>query len=372
MPPEGPQEHGTSPPGRGGFGRGEPFAVVARAPGRVNLIGEHTDYNQGLALPVAIDLETRVRFVPDASAQLRLTTSVDGAPATVSVHPPPGPADVDAFAPQWARLVAALVMQSHPARGGAVRITSTVPLGSGLSSSAALCVALALALGVAGDPVATAELCRRAEAAAGLEVGLMDPLVSMAGQAGHGLVVDFADLGWELVPVPAGAELVVVHSGVERVLSSTGYPQRRAECAAAARELGIPLGRAGPADLAGIADPTLRRRARYVVAECARVRSVAASLRNGDVTLAGEAMTESHWGQSEDFEVSTPVVDRLVRDLSATPGVHGARLTGGGFGGCVVVLAEPGAVDAGRWPGRVTRVSPARGASVDVEPRAQP
>ncbi len=386
MSPTGPRDDGAprgSPaePGGGagraagpgftgsGLGRaGGRLAVVARAPGRVNLIGEHTDYNQGLALPVAIDLRTTVHFVPDGSGRLRLTTSVDRAPATVEVHPPPGPADVTAFRPRWARLVAALVMEGRPARGGTIRITSSVPAGSGLSSSAAVCVALALALGVATDPVATAELCRRAEAAAGSEVGLMDPLVSMAGKAGHGLLVDFSDLGWEAVPIPAGAELVVVHSGVDRVLSSTGYPARRAECAAAARELGVPLGRAGASEAAGIADPTLRRRARYVVAECARVRSFAAALRQGDVALAGEIMAESHRGQAQDYDVSTTVVDQLVQELSTTPGVHGARLTGGGFGGCVVALAEPGAVDPGRWPGRVTRVVPSDGASVEVEP----
>jgi galactokinase len=342
------------------------------APGRVNLIGEHTDYNDGLALPVAIDLRTSVRFEPSRSPTLHLTTAIDDAPARIPVRPVPAPAAIAAFTPAWARMAAAMVMIARPAFGGSARITSTVAPGAGLASSAALCVALALALGVAGDPLAIAELCRLAEAAAGSEVGLMDPLTSMAGRSGAALLIDFGTRAWEPVALPAGAELVVVHSGVARTLAGSGYPARRAECEAATRALGIPLGRAALSDLVSLGDPVLRRRVRHVVTECVRVRTMAAALEAGDLTRAGEAMAESHRSLAEDFEASTPEVDDLVRVLAATPGVHGARLTGGGFGGCVVVLADPGAVDLDRWPGRATRVVPSPGASAGPADRPAP
>jgi galactokinase len=226
-------------------------------------------------------------------------------------------------------------------------------------------VALARALGAEGDPIVIATLCQRAEAAAGSAVGLMDPLVSMAGRRGHALLVDFSTLRWEPVAM-AGTELVVVHSGITRTLADSPYAERRAECAAAAREIGIPLGRATMADVDTLRDPTLRRRSRHVVTECARVRTVARLLRDGDPAGAGRVLSDSHRSQAEDFAASNAVVDQLVELLVATPGVHGARMTGGGFGGCVVALADPGAVELARFGGRALRVEPSDGAIVTV------
>jgi galactokinase len=192
----------------------------------------------------------------------------------------------------------------------------------------------------------------------------MDQLVSMAGVAGHALEIDFATLAYETVPIPTDAELVVVHSGIGRDLVHSPYAARRAECDAAALELGYPLGQAAEADLPGLVDPVLRRRTRHVATECARVRSMAEAFRRGDLVGAGHLMDESHRSLAEDFEASTGAVDALVEVLRQTPGVHGARMTGGGFGGCVVALSRPGAidVDGAEWRGRAWRVVASDGA----------
>lgn len=342
--------------------------VVARAPGRVNLIGDHTDYNEGLALPMAVDLGVEVRLVEDDGNRVVLTTDVDAGTAVLPLDLPLDPAALAGLAPAWARLAGAVLAQARPPRGGTGRVTSTLPVGAGLSSSAAFCVALALAFGVSAPPLAVARLCQRAEAAVGTRVGLMDPLVVSGARAGHALLVDFASMGTEPVAVPAEADVVVVHSGLARRVGDSPYAVRRAECDAAATALGVALGRATPGDLAGLADPVLRARARHVVGECRRVRELAAALGGGDLDTAGRLMLESHRSLAGDFAASAPAVDDLVADLAATPGVHGARMTGGGFGGCVVALAEPGALDPGRWPGRAWRVRARGGATVRSVP----
>jgi galactokinase len=356
MAADGRQDAATSP------GR----VLVARAPGRVNLVGDHTDYNEGLALPIAVDLATWVTFTESDADHVELHTSLDPAPASVPLEIVFDPDVLAGVEPPWARLAAAVVAQARPARGGVAVVTSTVPVGAGLSSSAAFCVALLAALGFEGTPTLVARLVQRAEAAVGADVGLMDPLVSAAGRAGCALLIDFSTLSIEEVPVPPGAEVVVVHSGERRQLRLTPYAARRAECDAAALELGYPLGKAEEADLPGFFDPVLRRRARHVVRECARVRAMAGALSAGDLPTCGRIMVESHRSLAEQFEVSTPAVDALVSSLVARPGVHGARMTGGGFGGCVVALCEPGALDPNEWPGRAWRVVPSAGATLRV------
>lgn len=342
--------------------------LVARAPGRVNLVGDHTDYNGGLALPMAIDLVTEVHLTENGSGRLLLLSTLDAEPADLPLDLPFDPRALGTVTPSWARLAAAVVAQARPPHGGIGRITSTVPVGAGLSSSAAVTVALATAFGAAGPPEVVARLCQRAEAAVGADVGLMDQLASVAGRAGHALLIDFSTLAIEQVPMPGDAEVVVVHSGVARVLERTPYAARRAECDAAAVELGHPLGQAEAADLPGIRDPVLRRRTRHVVTECERVRSFTGALAAGDLVGAGQLLRESHRSLTEDFAASVPEIDALVGELAARPGVYGARMTGGGFGGCVVALCEPGALDPEDWPGRAWRVMPAEGASLQVEP----
>jgi galactokinase len=342
--------------------------VVARAPGRVNLIGDHTDYNQGLALPMAIDLGVEVTLTEGSDDRLVLTTTLDPEPAVLPVDLAFDPDALRAISPPWARLAGAVLAQSRAPRGGTVRLTATLPPGAGLSSSAACCVALALAFGVTSPAKATAQLCRRAEAAAGADVGLMDPLVIMEARAGHGLFIDFSSMATEPVPVHADLEVVVVHSGETRWLGSSGYAARRAECDAVATAIGMPPGLAGDLDVRGLLDPVLRARARHVVSECRRVREMVPALAAGDGATAGRLMLESHRSLSGDFAASTPVVDALVAEVAALPGVYGARMTGGGFGGCVVALCQPGALDPARWPARAWRVRPCGGATVEASP----
>jgi galactokinase len=259
-----------------------------------------------------------------------------------------------------------MVASIHPRRGGRGAVETTLPVGSGLSSSAALEVAVALALGFEAEPVTMAKLCQRAEeAATGVPAGLMDQLTVTAAIEGSALLIDFADLSMRPVPIPEGAEILVVHSGEHRSLDRTPYAARRAECDAAAYRLG-PLGRLGADAMLGLPDALLRRRARHVVTECDRVRWCATALGAGDLVDAGRLMSASHASLSEDFDASTPALDGLVHHLQAIPGVYGARMTGAGFGGCVVVLGEPGAVDLAKLSTPAWRVRPSPGAQVQV------
>jgi len=344
--------------------------VRAFSPGRVNLIGDHTDYNAGVALPMAVDLGTTVAFEPDDGLRIVLRSAGEPHPADVDVHVPLDARQLEQIEPPWARLVAAMVAVARPPSGGRGTVGTTLPVGAGLASSAALEVALALAFGFEAEPRVMARCCQRAEeAATGVPTGLMDQLVVTAAVAGSALLVDFADLSWAPVAMPADVEVVVVHSGERRTLSRSGYAARRAECEAAARGLG-PLGSLGPDDFLGLPDPVLRRRVRHVVTECDRVRWCAAALGQDDVAEAGRLMTASHRSLRHDFEVSTPALDALVDRLVAMPGVLGARLTGAGFGGCVVALTRPGAVDLTAFTTPAWRVSAGGGATVTSAPSA--
>jgi galactokinase len=233
--------------------------VTARAPGRVNLIGDHTDYTGGLVLPLAIDLETTVAGERGGGT---VVLRSDGEPGEVAV-----PLDIDDPAgvdPPWGRYVAGVVAQLRPSTGFRGTVSSSVPVGAGLSSSAALEVAVALALGFDGPPLELARLCQAAEhAATGVPCGIMDQLASAAGVAGHALRIDCTTSTVDPVPLPDGLDILVVHSGERRALAGTAYAERRAQCAAAAALVG-PLREATVADVEAIRDPVLRRRARLV------------------------------------------------------------------------------------------------------------
>jgi galactokinase len=326
--------------------------VTAFGPGRVNLIGDHTDYNGGVALPMAIDLGVTVAFTPSGGDALHVESAGFGH-ATVPLDSPLDPGE--AGLPPWAQLVGAVVALARPEVGGSIRVTTSLPDGAGLSSSAALCVAVARVLGVEGTPLTVARLCREAEHRVGAPVGLMDPWVCAGGRAGHALLLDFAIETAQAVAVPGDAELVIIDSGHPRTVRTSAYAERVAECEAAAAIVG-PLAKATSADLAGLRDPLLRRRARHVVSECARVRAVAETFADADLVQAGHRMSESHRSLSTDFEVSTPDLDALVDELEERPGVLGARLTGAGFGGCVVVLSRPSALNVGALPTPAWRV----------------
>jgi len=327
--------------------------VRAYAPGRVNLIGDHTDYSGGYALPMAIDRGTTVVFEP-GGATVELTSADETEPAVVSIDV----ADPGAITPGWARYVAGVVAATRPVHGGRGTITSDLPIGVGLSSSASLEVALALALGFTGPALELALACQRAEHLAwGTPTGILDQLASVAGRAGHALLIDCTSLAVVPVPLPDQVEVLVVDSGGRRSVAGSAYGQRRRQCQAAAALIG-PLRNATPADVAAIGDPVVRRRARHVVSENARVLAFADHLAARDLVAAGRLMTISHTSLRDDFEVSTPALDDVVTALVATPGVYGARLTGAGFGGCVVALARPGSVAgfvAGSVAGQVVR-----------------
>jgi galactokinase len=335
--------------------------LIARAPGRVTLIGDHTDYNQGLSLPMAIDLATEATFTPKAGSFLIGVTS-DQFPEPWEI-----PLGGRAPEPPQAALAAALIAVAQPSTGGALRVTSTVPVGAGLSSSAAFSVAILLALGRAGDALDMARLCQSAEGAAGSSVGLLDPLAILGGQAGHALFIDFSHLESHQVPIPEGAAFIVVHCGTGRVLGSSGYADRRAECERAANLIGRPLGLCELGDLSVLSDPVLRRRARHVITECARVREVERLLGRSNLTAVGAVMTDGHRSLAEDFKVSLPALDELVDRLVGMPGVYGARMTGGGFGGCAIALCAPDspALDPEiHAPLPAWRVSPGGGAEI--------
>ncbi|MGI9602538.1 MAG: galactokinase [Acidimicrobiales bacterium] len=324
------------------------------APGRVNLIGDHVDYVGGLVLPMAIDLGITIDYTAGGE-QIDLRSADE--PDAVSI---PLPAPAASFGgPDWGRYVAAVAHELGSTVGLSGSISSTVPPGAGLSSSAALEVAVALALGAdAADPLSLAQLCQRAEhRATGVPTGIMDQLAIVSGRAGEASLIDCRSLVVTPVPLPEGTVVHAVHSGVGRRLVGSEYADRRRQCEAAEREIG-PLRDADLDGVAELADEAVRRRARHVVTEIARVRAAATAT---DPQQFGSLMNDSHASLRDDFEVSIPELDRLVSRLQATDGVHGARLTGAGFGGCAVALVDED-VDAaavGGW-----RLRPASGAAV--------
>jgi galactokinase len=313
---------------------------VARAPGRVNLIGDHTDYQDGFCLPLAIDRDVQVEFAPRPGRRIVVhSRNFDGVVDIAA----DGSDDPRAVEPAWGRTVAAVVQvlaeRGRPPVGFDANVAATIPVGSGLSSSAAFEVAVALAaahtasFAIEGDDLALA--AQEAEhRATGVPCGIMDQMASVHGRAGHALLLDCRNRTIEPVAIPAGVAVLVVHSGVARTLETSAYAERRAACEAAAARLGVPALR--DATLAQVDDDPI---ARHVVSENARVLACAEALRLGDVARAGTFMLESHASLRDDFMVSIPALDNLVERLQEL-GAHGARLTGAGFGGCVVALAD--------------------------------
>jgi galactokinase len=333
-------------------------AFTVHAPGRVNLIGDHTDYASGLALPCAINLGITIRGTQE---QGRVELRSD-ALAGVVAFDLAAAINIASMEPQWGRYVAAVAQELNSAQGFTASATSTLPTGAGLSSSAALEIASALALGFTGSPMDLALLGQRAElAAVGVPCGLLDQLSIMFGRAENAMVIDFADNTIDYVKFPEDIDIVILHSGQERQLADSQYAERRASCELAAAQIG-PLAHASLADVATLRGDD-QRRARHVVTECERVRQTAMALRNNDPDAVGLLMTQSHMSLRHDFNVSTPALDELVERLCNLSGVYGARLTGAGFGGCVVALCKRGAVtDPSAITGRGWIVRPSKGA----------
>jgi galactokinase len=331
---------------------GRPPDGVWYAPGRVNLIGEHTDYNEGFALPFAIGAGLCVAAAARGDGMLALASRQQGGdmltvPVTALAPGLPG-----GWAAYPAGMAWALRSAGHRIGGASLAIDADLPAGAGLSSSAALSCAAGLALAALYrldvPRPDLAALGRRAENDfAGVPTGPMDQLAVLLGQAGHALLLDCrAGTGTPVPfdPAAAGLVLLVIDTRVQHELTDGGYAARRRACQDAARALGVPSLRevAGTGPLAGLADPGLRRRARHVVTENQRVLDTAALLRAGHPAEAGSLLTASHVSLRDDFEVSWPEADAAVAAALAA-GALGARMTGGGFGGSVIALAPAGA-----------------------------
>ena len=308
------------------------------APGRVNLIGEHTDYTGGLVFPMAIDRWTTIDY--DVTGSGIVLDSADAA-GTVSIAL--GQPFDAAMTPSWGKYVGAVASLLDSPRGISGHVSTTIPVGAGLSSSAALEIAVALALGSELPSSELAQLTRRAEhIATGVPTGIMDQLCIASARDGHGTMIDCRTLEVQHVPIPTDVK-IVVRFIAHRTLVGSAYADRVAQCAAAESIIG-PLRDASMADIAAITDATIASRARHVISDNARVISFASALTGGDYGTAGEIMSDCHRSLAEDFAISNDQMNAAVQDMRAVPGVFGARMTGGGFGGCIVALCEPDAV----------------------------
>jgi len=324
----------------------DPDGVWA-APGRVNLLGEHTDYNEGFVLPMAIDravwIALRARPGRDVVA-----ASLDFAEETAFALD-----GLQRGARGWGEYLKgtawALAGAGHRLAGWEGVVAGDVPIGAGLSSSAALEMAAARAFaavsGLAWDPVVMAQLARRAENEwVGVGCGIMDPLIIGAGREGHAVLIDCRSLEMRHVPLPPGTAIAVLDTSTRRELTGSAYNERRAQCEEAARALGVKALRdVTPAALearGGTLSDVVRRRARHIVTENARTLEAAEAMEAGDARRLGRLMNESHLSMRDDFEISTPVLDVMVECAQTAAGCHGARMTGGGFGGCVVALVD--------------------------------
>lgn len=338
------------------FGR-EP-SVLVRSPGRVNLIGEHTDYNLGYVLPIAMDRYTKLAAAPRDDRKLNIYSETMAEGIEIDLENPVG---LMGETQDWGNYArgAAWWLQEHDYEptGADILIWGDLPIGAGLSSSASLVLGLMAALSsLSGWSIPRAEMARAAQKVEndfiGLPVGIMDPLAIVMCQARSALLIDCRSLATSNVPLKLdehGLSLVVVNSGMSRDLSDSGYSRRRRECEAA---LGAMRVITYNLDLESLRDvnsamlqkhgsklyPTLFKRARHVITENERVLKTVSALHEEDYEEVGRLMNESHTSLRQDFEVSNPFMDRLVDLAHETPGVLGARLTGGGFGGATVNL----------------------------------
>jgi len=339
------------------FGRGAPR--IFRAPGRVNLIGEHTDYNEGFVMPAAIDFSTWVAIGTRDDRRIVLHSGSFSETAELDLDEPPARGRG-----HWSDYPfgVALILEADglELRGANILVKSEVPIGAGLSSSAAIEVATGFALldaaGVALDRLGLAQVCRRAENEfVGMRCGLMDQFISCFGQVNHGLMLDCRSLDYRQLPLPNSVKLVVCNTMVRHELAGSEYNARRAECEVAVRQLSRKLPHVRSLrdvttdDLERFGDElseVARKRARHVVSENTRVVEAAAALEREDLQTFGELMGESHRSLRDDYQVSCEELDLMVEIASKRDGVYGARMTGGGFGGCTVNLVASESVES--------------------------
>lgn len=317
------------------------------APGRINLIGEHTDYNLGFALPIALPERTVVTYQPDDMAQITVRSDQENGEVAISLDTAPG--DVHGWASYVAGVVWALREAGHRIAGGTMSIASDVEMGSGVSSSAALeCAvlgALTTAAGLHVDRVELARIAQRAENDyVGAPTGMLDQLASLCGEPRKALLIDFQEPTVRPVafdPDAAGVALLLINSRAPHQHAGGEYAARRASCERAAADLGVSSLRdvqdRGVAALAAVTDPLDARRARHILTDNQRVLDVVAALDVSDFTAIGRLFNASQESMRDDFEITTAHID-LIADAAVRAGALGARMTGGGFGGCVIAL----------------------------------
>jgi len=339
------------------FGSAPTLAV--QAPGRVNLIGEHTDYNDGFVLPCAIDYRTAICGSPRDDGLVRVVAAdYAGERDEFSLDAAIEPRGDRLWANYVRGVVKYLKEAGHAVRGADLAISGNVPQGAGLSSSASLEVATGQFFkalgGLAIDPTDLALIGQRAENRfVGCNCGIMDQLISARGEAGHALLIDCRSLATQSVAMPDGIAVVIINSNVKRGLVGSEYNTRRRQCEEAARFFGVKALR--DVDLptyavkaAGL-DPLVARRARHIITDSQRALDLAAALPQGDMQRIGQLMADSHASMRDDFEITCPQVDALVDIVKEAIGdAGGVRMTGGGFGGCVVSLVPNELVDAVR------------------------
>jgi galactokinase len=318
------------------------------APGRINLIGEHTDYNLGFALPIALPERTVVAFTPDRSAAITVRSNHGDGWVRIPLRTDPG--EVTGWAGYVAGVVWALRVAGHSVPGGVLSITSDIAIGSGLGSSAALeCAvlgAMTSAAGVCVDRIEQARIAQRAENDyVSVPTGLLDQLAALFGASSTALLIDFRQLTVQPVafdPSASSVALLLIDSRVRHGHVGGEYASRRALCERAAADLGVSSLRdvqgCGREVLDAVIDPLAARRARHVLTENQRVMDFVAALGDSDFVEAGRIMTASHVSMRNDFEITIDHID-LIADIAVREGAYGARMTGGGFGGCVIALA---------------------------------
>jgi galactokinase len=320
---------------------------VWRAPGRVNLIGEHTDYNLGLVLPMAIDMACSVAIAPSGDEWLRVYSEQLGAGSQWRVADIPNALPIGDWTDRVVGIAWELIRRGVEMRGANLLIDSGVPVGGGLSSSAALGVSLTLALGGPREPLELAQIARAAEMDfVGVPCGIMDQFVSAGGEAGAAIFLDCRSLEWRAVKLPEDVAIVSANTMVRHQLGDSAYRTRVEECAEAARKLGLSSLREARLDGLEALDGTLLKRARHIVTENVRVERFVEAVGTGDHAVEmGRIVTESHASLRDDYEVSCAELDFLVDAALGVEGVFGARMTGGGFGGSTVNLVHLEAVE---------------------------
>ena len=336
---------------RSGFRQafGYPPGAVAVAPGRINIIGEHTDYNQGFVLPAAIDRHTAVALRLRRDARVALRSDRYQAPIDLDALPARRQGN---WADYLVGIAREIDQRYDPGPGFDAFVASDIPVGSGLSSSGALDVATAVTMlaarGIKMSALETARLCQASENGfVGARTGIMDPFTALKARGGNAMLLDCRSMDDEQVPLPDGRHAwLLADSRVRHELASSAYNERRRECEAAAAALGLSsLRDATEADLERIANPVERRRARHVVTENSRVLQAADALRRRAPRGLGPLLYASHESLRLDFAISCRELDCLVELAAGMPPVIGARMMGGGFGGCALVLVEAGGLD---------------------------